>query len=185
MNKKNYIIGILINALVGIILGVITEFALILDIKWLIAITQNEIFWVALAILISIFSKNYLSTLINTSINLLCMTFSYYMVRQIIYGYTNIGGLEWYGLLSICVAFYFGTLVFLIKEKIRNKKIENAIPKLNIIFMTLGVPLGWGIWYYFIQDIHFQPIFCSGFCLIFGVIIGSILGRYINKKSTN
>ena len=182
MNKRNYIKGILVNAFLGILLGIVTEFALIYKIKWLINITQSEAFWVLIVIIISIFSKNYLSTLINTSVNLVCMTDAYYIVRLIKSGYTNIGGIEWFGLLSVCVSFYFGTITFLIKDKIKNKRIENIIPKLNIIFMTLGVPIGWLIWELFIYNIHFQPIYCSEIGIIIGLMIGTIIGKFLNKK---
>ena len=55
------------------------------------------------------------------------MTISYYVVRLIKSGYTNIGGIYWFGLQSICVGLYIGTLVYLIKEKILKKKITNYI----------------------------------------------------------
>lgn len=182
--RKKYVYGFIINVILGIMLGVITEFALIYNIKWLIRITQNEIFWILVAIFVSIFSKGYASTLVNTTTNLIFMTISYYTVRLIKSGYTNIGGIYWYGIQSICVGLYFGTMIYLIKEKIINKKVTNYIPKLNIIFMTLSVILGIGIaWYCLSKSIFFiQPVYLVGILSILGFVIGTILGILQNKK---
>lgn len=45
MKRKQLIQNITISIIIGIILGSITEFALILDISWLIKITQSLMFW--------------------------------------------------------------------------------------------------------------------------------------------
>ena len=183
MRKKDYIIGIIVNIFLGVLAGVVTEYALIYDVKLLIRITQSELFWVLVAIIVSVFSKNYLSTLINTLLNLICMTDSYYVVRLMKFGYANSGSIKWYGVQSVCVALYIGTLVFLIKDKIKNKKVKSAIPKLNIISMTLAVPLGGIIWRRFIYDIRFQPVYVVGICVISGFILSSILGMIIDNKN--
>ena len=183
MRKKDYIVGIVINIFLGILAGVVTEYALIYDTKFLIKITQSELFWVIVAVIVSIFSKNYFSTLINTSLNLICMTDSYYIVRLIKFGYANSGSINWYGVQAICVALYIGTLVFLIKDKIKNKKVKSAIPKLNIVVMTLAVPLGEIIWLRFIYDIAFQPVYSVGICVILGFFLSTILGIVIDGKN--
>lgn len=184
--KKN-IYGFIINVILGITLGTITEFALIYNIKWLINITQSEIFWVLVAIFIAIFSKGYISTLINSTTSLIFMTISYYAVRLIKSGYTNVGGIYWFELQAICVGLYFGTITYLIKEKIKNKTITNNIPKLNIIFMTLFVILAIGIsWYCLYKNIFFmQPVYFVGILSILGFIIGTILGALQNKRKEN
>ena len=45
MNLKNIIKNIAISIIVGVLLGAIAEFALILDISWLVKITQSFLFW--------------------------------------------------------------------------------------------------------------------------------------------
>lgn len=45
MKKKQIIKNITISIIIGIILGSITEIALILNISWLIRITQSFMFW--------------------------------------------------------------------------------------------------------------------------------------------
>lgn len=45
LKRKQLIQNITISIIIGIILGSITEFALILDISWLIKITQSLMFW--------------------------------------------------------------------------------------------------------------------------------------------
>ena len=56
---KKYIRGFIINVIMGSCLGIITELALIYNIKDLIKVTQNELFWVLDVIIISIFSFYY------------------------------------------------------------------------------------------------------------------------------
>ena len=184
MRKKDYIIGIIVNIFLGVLAGVVTEFALIYNNIFLIKITQSELFWVLVAVIVSMFSKNYLSTLINTLINLICMTDSYYIVRLIKFGYANTSSIMWYGVQSVCVALYIGTLVFLIKDKIKNKKVKSMIPKLNIICMTLAVPFGEIIWKCFIHDIRFQTVYVVGICVILGFGLSSIIGMIIDNKKT-
>ena len=112
------------------------------------------------------------------------MTDSYYIVRLIKFGYANTSSIMWYGVQSVCVALYIGTLIFLIKDKIKNKKVKSAIPKLNIISMTLAVPLGGIIWRRHIYDIRFlQPVYVIGICVISGFILSSILGMIIDNKN--
>ena len=58
LNMKKYIRGFIVNIIIGSCLGIITELALIYNIKDLIKITQNELFWILDVIIISIFSKD-------------------------------------------------------------------------------------------------------------------------------
>ena len=167
---KKYIYGFIISAFLGIILGVITEISLIYNIKWLTRITQNEFFWVFIAILISIFSRDYLSTEINSVTNLIFMVISYYIVRLVKSGYTNIGGIYWYGIEAICVGLYIGTLVYLIKQKIINKKVNNYIAKYSFIFMTIFLIIGIIIDIYCLfKSIYFmQPVYFISLLSVLG-----------------
>lgn len=182
--KNIYIRGLIINIVIGTFLGIITELALIYNIKSLIKITQNELFWVLDVIIISIFSRNYVSTEINSVTNLTCMTISYYVVRLIKSGYTNIGGIYWFGLQSICVGLYIGTLVYLIKEKIFKKKITSYIPKMNMIFMTifLIVSIGLEVITLYMNIFLFQPVYFVGALSIIGFICGTIVGCFKNNR---
>lgn len=181
---KKYFYDFIVNSILGIILGVITEVSLIYNIKWLINITQNEFFWVLVAIIVSIFSKDYVSTEINATTNLIFMIISYYTVRLIKSGYTNVGGIYWYGIEAICVGLYVGTIVYLIKEKIINKKVTNYIPKFNILFMTLLSIIGIGIdTYCLFKNIFFmQFVYFISILVISGFVLGTILGLLKNKR---
>lgn len=181
---KKYIRGFILNIIIGSCLGIITEFALIYNIKDLIKITQNELFWILDVIIISIFSKDYASTEINSVTNLICMTISYYMVRLIKSGYTNIGGIYWFGIQSICVGLYVGTVVYLIKEKISKKKVINNIPKMNIIFMTvfLIISIVLDIITFYMNILLLQPVYLVGIFSIVGFIFGTICGMLKNNK---
>lgn len=181
---KKYIRGFIVNIIIGSCLGIITEFALIYNIKDLIRITQNELFWVLDVIIISIFSKDYASTEINSVTNLICMTISYYVVRLIKSGYTNIGGIYWFGIQSICVGLYIGTLVYLIKEKILKKKVTNNIPKMNFIFMTvfLIISIVLNVITLYMNIFIIQPVYLVGILSIVGFIFGTICGIFKNNK---
>lgn len=67
MKRKQLIQNITISIIIGIILGSITEFALILDISWLIKITQSLMFWGIVMCICVLISKNYSLSLINSS----------------------------------------------------------------------------------------------------------------------
>ena len=181
---KKYICSFIVTAISGSILGIITEFSLIYNMKWLISITQNELFWVVIAIFVAIFSKDYWSTEINTTTTLGLMTISYYIVRLIKSGYTNVEGICWYGLEAICVSLYVGNIVYLIKEKIRGKKISNNIPKLSFIFMTLFLIIGIVVDTYRLYNSIFniQPVYLICILSIIGYILGTILGILRNKR---
>ena len=58
MKRKQLIQNITISIIIGIILGSITEFALILDISWLIKITQSLMFWGIVMCICVLISKN-------------------------------------------------------------------------------------------------------------------------------
>ena len=58
MEAKKIIKKLLISSIIGIILGIITEYALILNIKWLILITQSFIFWGLIICMMAFLSKD-------------------------------------------------------------------------------------------------------------------------------
>lgn len=57
MEAKKIIKKLFISSIIGIILGIITEYALILNIKWLILITQSFIFWGVIICMMAFFLK--------------------------------------------------------------------------------------------------------------------------------
>lgn len=112
------------------------------------------------------------------------MTISYYVVRLIKSGYTNIGGIYWFGIQSICVSLYIGTFVYLIKEKILKKKVTNNIPKMNFIFMTvfLIISIGLNIITLYMNIFLIQPVYLVGILSIVSFVFGTICGILKNNK---
>ena len=88
--KIKYIVkNIIIVSIIGIILGAITEYVLILDIKWLINITQSFLFWGLIMIITAFLSKTYILSMINPILNMTAMSTTYYLIRLFNSGYTN------------------------------------------------------------------------------------------------
>lgn len=181
MKNNNYIFGFVLCIITGIALGVITESALIFNIKWLIPITQNEIFWAFIVLIVAVLSKDYLSTIINTTTNMVMMDISYYVVRLIKSGYTDIYSMLWYGIMGICLSLYLGTIVYLIKYKILYKKIDNNIPKISLISMIIATIIGIII-SLTIRRMPINNLYIIEFLIIIGAIIGALYGRKLNNK---
>lgn len=137
MIKKINIKFLFIALIIGIILGAITEYSLILNFENLIDITQSFIFWGIIMLILSLFSKEYITSILAPATTMTSMNATYYLIRLIMSGYTNIGAWELYTLLGIAGSLYIGTFIFCIKDKIINKKIKNYIPKISLILMTL------------------------------------------------
>lgn len=135
--KKIDIKLLIISLIIGIILGAITEYSLILNFENLISITQSFAFWGIIMLILSLCSKEYLTSILAPAITMTSMNATYYLIRLIMSGYTNIGAWELYTLLGFTGSLYIGTFIFCIKDKIINKKIKNYIPKINLILMTL------------------------------------------------
>ena len=76
MKKKQIIKNITISIIIGIILGSITEIALILNISWLIRITQSFMFWGIVICICAFISKDYILSLTNSSL-IITIIFSY------------------------------------------------------------------------------------------------------------
>lgn len=137
MNNLN-IKFLIISCIVGIILGAITEYALILNLEYLIKITQSFVFWGIVMLVISLCSKQYITSILTPAIAMTSMSATYYLIRLSMSGYTNVGAWEVYTFLGISASLYIGTVVFCIKDKIINKKIKNYIPKVSLILMTIS-----------------------------------------------
>ena len=134
--KKIDIKLLIISLIIGIILGTITEYSLILNFENLIGITQSFTFWGIIMLILSLCSKEYITSILAPAITMTSMNATYYLIRLLMSGYTNIGAWELYTLLGIASSLYIGTFIFCIKDKIINKKIKSYIPKISLIFMT-------------------------------------------------
>ena len=179
MKRKQLIQNITISIIIGIILGSITEFALILDISWLIKITQSLIFWGIVMCICVLISKNYSLSLINSILVITLMNATYYIIRLIKSGYTDIDAWKLYTLTGIAGSMYIGNIISLIK--VYCHKQNNIIFKYNFIFMTISGLLfaiyGW----YNVWISH--NLFYS---LDLGIIIGfaiSIVTKYFCNKT--
>ena len=87
-------------------------------------------------LILSLCSKEYITSILAPAITMTSMNATYYLIRLLMSGYTNIGAWELYTLLGISGSLYIGTFIFCIKDKIINKKIKSYIPKISLIFMT-------------------------------------------------
>ena len=135
--KRNKIIkNIIISIIVGIVLGSITEFALILNISWLVRITQSFTFWGIVMIICAFVSKDHVLSLINPILVITLMNTTYYIIRLIMSGYTNTSGWELFTLTGIAGSMYIGTIVSIIKETFLKR--NNIFHIYNFIFMTIG-----------------------------------------------
>lgn len=136
MKKKQLIQNITISIIIGIILGSITEFALILNISWLIKITQSLIFWGIVMCICAFISKDYVLSLINSILVITLMNATYYIIRLVKSGYTDIDAWKLYTLTGIAGSMYIGNIISLIK--VYCHKQNNIFLKRNFIFMTIS-----------------------------------------------
>ena len=93
---KKILIRILISTFFGIILGVITECALIFNWKTISLITQTIGFWIIVVLLGTLFSKDYKSAMLTNILLLDFMSLSYYFVRFIYSSHINWYSIQWY-----------------------------------------------------------------------------------------
>lgn len=178
--KKINIKIIIISLITGIILGAVTEFVLIFNTKWIINITQSFTFWGIVMFIISIFSEEYVTSIISSSLSMTAMNATYYLIRLIKSGYTNVGNWKRFTIMGIAGSIYIGMIVYCIKKKIVKEKIKDSIPKFSMILMTIFAII--------LTKIHFYELFHKnrilfGYYLydpvIIGVYIGAILGTVI------
>ena len=146
MNKilKN----IIIYAIIGIVLGTITEFALIFNFKNVVKITQSFLFWGIIMMLTAIITKEYKHAIIYSIILMLTMNSMYYIIRLIKSGYTNTGNWNMFNFIAIGGTLFITTFIFIIKDIFKKKKdyfkILNLILMiiLGIVFVIFNISLG-------------------------------------------
>lgn len=139
---------IITYTMIGIILGSISEFALIYNFEFAINITQSLEFWGIIMILVAIISKECKYAIMNSVILMLSMNSTYYIIRLIKSGYTNNGAWNMYNFICIGGALFIATFVFAIKDiATRNKKYFNicsliSMTILGTIFMKFYISFG-------------------------------------------
>lgn len=145
---KKFLKNITIYIIVGIILGFITEFALIFNLKFIVSITQSLEFWGITMIVVAFISKEYKYAITNPIALILPMNSTYYIIRLMKSGYTNTGSWHMYNFVCIGGTLFTATLVFFIKDVLtRNKnyfRIFNLIVMtiLGILFVIFNISLG-------------------------------------------
>lgn len=183
--KKINIQYLIISLIIGIILGAITEYALVYDMKPIIKITQSYNFWGIIMIMIAIIGKGYINSIIGSSLNILGMNATYYLIRLNMSGYTNIGAWKTFSMLGIAFSIYIGMIIYIIKEKIKKNKINDKIPICTLVLMTFFA-ITFSIIYIanglrFFIKVYF--LYMPGvYGIYLGAIIGTILGYILNKK---
>lgn len=139
MRTKSIIKNIIISITIGILLGIITEFALILNINWLIKITQSFEFWGIIICIGAFISKDYKLSIINPSVILTLMNITYYIIRLAMSGYTDMDGCTLYTITGVAGSMYIGTIISIIKDFYHKQK--NSFCKYNFLLMTIGAIL--------------------------------------------
>lgn len=180
MKKKQLIQNITISIIIGIILGTITEFALILNIGWLIKITQSLVFWGIVMGICALISKNYSLSLINSVLIITLMNATYYIIRLIKSGYTDIDAWKLYTLTGIAGSMYIGNIISLIKSYCHKQ--NNIFLKHNFILMTISGVLfaiyGWyNVW------ISHSLFYSLDLGIIIGFAISKVTKYFCDKTS--
>ena len=185
MKAKQIIKNIIISTIIGILLGTITEYALILNIKWLTTITQSFVFWGIIICISAFIPKDYPYSVIDPIIVMSVMSGTYYMIRLIISGYTNLGGFKLFAFTGIAGSIYIGTFIYILKRmKIYHKK--DIFPQVcYFISMTIA-----GIILSIIANINHLLIINHNmfYNIDLGIVIGFIIGIVIvrlSKKRNN
>ncbi|MBR3249288.1 MAG: hypothetical protein IKF83_01145 [Clostridia bacterium] len=180
MKIKQIIINLGISAIIGIMLGSITEIALIMNYKWLIEITQSFTVWGIIICLIAIFPRKYIFSILNPATTMTSMNIAYYMIRLVKSGYTNVPNLEMYTLTGIAGALYLGTAIYLIKNKIylHNNDIKQQICKL--LFMTIFGVIFASIGFY--NSIRHNLFYNIDLGIIIGFIVSGIVSVSKGRK---
>ena len=79
--KKISIKFLFIALIIGIVLGFITEYSLILNFKNLISITQSFTFWGIIMLILSLCSKDYMTSILAPAITMTSMNATYYLIN--------------------------------------------------------------------------------------------------------
>lgn len=185
INKKEILKNISISIILGIILGFITEFALIFNMEATINVTQSLLFWAFVITIVSIFSKDYKYSIINSSFVMSFMSISYYLIRYFKSGFADFYSMRMWILVGITGSLYFATIIYVLKNKILNRR-ENVIPQIcSIIFMTIfgifAIPFSMLIYFVFRIGFFHNGFWNISIGVILGFIIGDLLGKGINK----
>lgn len=175
MNLKNIIKNALTSILIGVLLGAIAEISLILDITWLIRITQSFLFWGLIMCVSAFMAKKYVFALMNPIIIMTLMNSTYYIIRFLKSGYTNISSWEMFALTGIAGSLYLGTIVYMIKERFIKHNPHISMQVYAFIFMTICMIA-------FTTYCSFNYIFNNLFYAIdIGVIAGFTIGLILNR----
>lgn len=134
--KKIFFKNLIIYTMIGIVLGTISEVALIYNCEFAINITQSLEFWGIIMMFVAIISKEYKYAIINPIILMISMNSTYYMIRLIKSGYTNNGAWNMYNFICIGGALFIATFVFVIKDIInKNKDFLNIFRLISMIIL--------------------------------------------------
>ncbi len=176
--KKVVIINIISSLIIGLILGAITEFSLIINNTFLNNIMQSYLFWGIVLIIFALFSENYMLSILNPAVVISFMNISYYMIRFIKSGYTDKFGFLMYFLTGIAGAICAGTFFTILKKVMKKKSAKKEI--INFAFIIAG---------FFIFTFSFKNIYILNnlfynidIGIIFGFILGSILNLYLKIR---
>lgn len=180
MKKKQIIKNIIISIIIGIVLGSITEFALILNISWLIRITQSFTFWGIIMCICAFISKNYALSLINPILVITLMNATYYIIRLIMSGYTNIGAWKLFTLTGIAGSMYIGTIISFIKACYHKQ--NNIFLKHNFIFMTFSGLL-FAIYGWYNVSMSHNLFYSINLGIIVGLAISTVIKCFCDRTS--
>lgn len=179
MRHKQIFKNIIISSIIGMLLGIITEYALILDLKVLIRITQSFKFWGLLICACAYFSKDYKLSIINPIALMTFMSISYYAVRLFKFGFTNIYDLKLYIVTGIAGSIYLGTIIYIIKSIFFMRSKNNFYLIANFIFMTVfGL---FSLLVGFKNTIYHNLFYNIDLGIIFGLLFGEVY-RYIKER---
>ena len=178
MKAKKIIKNIAFSCIIGILLGVITEYALILNINLLIKITQSLVFWGLIICIAAFIPKDYIFSIIDPVIVMALMSVSYYMVRLAKSGYTDIGGLKLYTFTGIAGAMYIGTFIYIFKRLIIKRK-KDVIPEviyfISMTIIAIVMSTSFGV-------IKHNLFYNIDIRIIAGFFISTVLVKLISKK---
>ena len=183
MKSKQIIKNIIISIIIGVLLGTITEYALILNISWLIQVTQSFLFWGLIICITAFVSKDFSFSIINPIIVISLMNITYYLIRLFMSGYTNFGGLDLYTFTGIAGATYIGTIIYLIKNKFIYHRSKCFSQILYLIIMTIVGIIFTKIGYSF--PINHNITYNMDLGIIIGFILGIILVKILKKNVVN
>ena len=135
---KNIIFYTRKYTIMGIILGTITEFVLIFNLRCIVNITQALEFWGTMMMFVAIISKEYKYAIVNSIILMVTMNSTYYIIRLLKSGYTNTGSWNMYNFICIGGTLFIATLIFDIKD-IFTKNKNYFIILILVVMMIFGI----------------------------------------------